>query len=109
MKSSAAGDRPAHGCRLLADGQVGRSLVLVGDALVDAFLLDAVEHGLELADEDHVPVDAHQVGAPVLALLLGRVGHVAVDGNFRRHQAGGFALFGRVDQNGFGHDFCSSF
>ena len=53
----------AHRRRLLADGEVGRPLVLVGNALVDTLVLDPVQHGFEFADEDHVAVDAHQVGA----------------------------------------------
>ncbi len=51
----------ADGGRFLADRQVRRAPVVVLDALVVAFLLDAVEHGLELADDRHVAVDAHQV------------------------------------------------
>ena len=56
--------RHAHGRRLLADGEVGRPLVLVRNALVDAFALDPIQHGFKFADEDHVAVDAHQVVAP---------------------------------------------
>ena len=83
--------------RFLADREVGRAAVVVLDAFVDAFLLDAVEHGLELADGDHVAVDAHQV---VRAILLGlglRVGHVGVDRNLGRAQHAGLASFGGVD------------
>jgi hypothetical protein len=57
----------AHGRGLLADGEVRRAAMVVLDALVDPFLLDAVQHGLELADGEHVAVDAHQILAPYLA------------------------------------------
>ena len=76
-----------HGRRFLADGEVRRARVVVLDALVDAFLLDAVQHGLELADHDHVPVDAHQVGRAVGRPLHHRVGHVGVQGNLRPGRA----------------------
>ena len=78
----------AHGCRLLADGEMGRPLMLVLDALVDALLFDAVEHGLKLANVDHVTIDAHEVVASVLGCLLLGIRDIGVDGDFGGHQAG---------------------
>jgi hypothetical protein len=43
-----------HGRRLLADGEVGRAAVVVGDPAPGAGRLEGVEHALELADDDHV-------------------------------------------------------
>ncbi len=51
----------AHGGGLLADGEVGRPLMDVGDVAVLARPLDLIQHRLELADEDHVPVDPDRV------------------------------------------------
>ena len=51
----------AHGRGLLADREVRRAPVVVLDALVRAAQLDLVQHGLELADEDHVAIDADGV------------------------------------------------
>ena len=83
--------------RLLADGEMGRATMVVFDALVDALFLDAVEHGLELANDDHVAIDAAQILRPVLGDLRRRVGDIDVDGNLRRGQDRGFSDFGWVD------------
>ncbi len=72
--------------RFLADGEVRRAAMVVLDPLVDAFLLDAVQHGFELADGEHVAIHPHQVFAAIPARFGGRVRLVAVDGNFRRPQ-----------------------
>ena len=72
--------------RFLADGEVRRAAVVVLDALVDAFLFDAVQHGLELADGEHVAIHPYQVLAAVAARLGGRVRLIAIDRNLRRSQ-----------------------
>ena len=54
----------------LPDGKVGGPEVIVGDPLVGALGLDGVEHGLELADDHHVAVGAHEGFLPVLLSFL---------------------------------------
>jgi hypothetical protein len=47
--------------RLLADREMGRPAVIVGDAPVRALELDLVEGVLELPDQAHVPEDVEQI------------------------------------------------
>lgn len=53
----------ADGDRLLPDREMGRTAMVVDDARVGAFALDAVEHSFEFKDTDYVPIDAEQVFA----------------------------------------------
>ena len=63
----------ADGRRFLADREVRRAGVVVGDALVGALGLDLVEDGLELANRAHVAPDVQQVlGGVGRELLLDR-------------------------------------
>ena len=52
--------------RFLTCGKVGRAGVVVFHSIVTARGLDQVEHGLELADGEHVAVDAEEI-------LLGKI------------------------------------
>ena len=97
----------AHRRGFLADGEMGGTAVVVLDPFVDAFLLDAVQHGFKLADDDHVVEDALQVVGAILGDLGRRVGDVGVDGNLRRGQRLWLTNFGRVNGDKFGHDFGS--
>ena len=64
----------ADGGGFLADGQMGRTAVVVGDALVGALELHFVQHVLEAADDHHVALDALEVVfAEVLQLILDRL------------------------------------
>ena len=75
----AQGHALAHHGGLLPDGQVRGPEVIVGDPLVGALGLDRVEHGLELADHDHVAVGAHERVLAVLLDFLLHVGDVGVE------------------------------
>ena len=55
-----------HGSGLLTGTQVRRAGIVVRHSVVTARGLDQVEHGLELADHKHIPVD-------VLEVFLGKV------------------------------------
>ena len=93
----------AHGGGLLAHGQVGRAGMVVGHAAILAVDLDLVDHGLELAQGQHVAVDVHQ-------LLLREVADLVLDGLFvganrdilKVDLAGGAPLV-RIDEKLFGH------
>ena len=93
--------------RFLPDGQVRRPLVVVLDALVLPLGLDRGQHGLELADEQHVLVDLGEALLAVLFFLFLGVRHVLV------HQQGGKLDFPRlahhlgVDDDRFGHGLFS--
>ena len=69
------GIRLAHGQRLLADGKMGRPPVIVFDALVFSFFFDAIKHGLEFAEDRHVPVNPEKIFAGEVrgGLLQGKV------------------------------------
>ena len=56
-------EAPADGIRLLPDREMGRTAMVVDDALAGALALDVVGHGFEFTDTDHVPIDAVQVFA----------------------------------------------
>ena len=92
-----------HGRCLLADGEMRGAAMVILDPLIRTFLLDAVQHVLELADHDHVPVHAHQVGRAVGRALGHRVGHIGVQGNLRPGQHRLLAGFDRIDGDEFGH------
>ena len=100
-------DGLADGRGLLAHRQVGRAHVVVLDALPAAGDLDGVEHGLELADRDHV-VEHRDEAVGAMALLLGSEVHrVLVDRDLgNRHEPAG-ADRSRVDGKGLGHVFSS--
>ncbi len=96
-------ERLADRCRLLAHGQVGRAGMVVGHALVLAGLLDQVDHGLELAQGQHVAVDVDK-------LLLGEVAELVLDGlfvlvdrNVLKVDVAGSAALIRVNEKLFGH------
>ena len=72
------------GSRFLPDGQVGWSCVRIAEAAIGAFLFEAVERRLELANQDHVAVDVNELIARVESGLGLRVGDVSVDRNLRR-------------------------
>jgi hypothetical protein len=76
-------ERFAHRRGLLADREMGRSLVVVGDVLMSPHPLDVGEHLLELADEGHVAVDADSVVGLQVTLgdLVSECLAVAVDRN----------------------------
>ena len=59
-----------HRRRLLADGEMGGTGVVVGDAAVGALELDLVEDRLELPDRAHVPPDVQEVLGRVARPLL---------------------------------------
>ena len=93
----------AHGGGLLAHGQVGRAGMVVGHAAVLAVDLDLVDHGLELAQGQHVAVDVDQ-------LLLGEVADLVLDGlfvgadrNILKVDLAGSAPLIRVDKQLLGH------
>ena len=54
---------------LLAHGKVGRSRVVVCNSVVSAGGLHEVEHGLELADGEHIPIDIEKVLLGEMAFL----------------------------------------
>ena len=58
-----------YGCSFLACGKVGRTGVVVFNTVVAARGLDQIEHGLELADGEHVAVDVQQVFLAEIALF----------------------------------------
>ena len=89
---------------LLPDGQMGRSQVIVLDALVDALRLDLLQHILELPDEKHVLVDPHQgLGAVGLEFLFGGSG-VLVERNLGANEFAALAFLLWFDYLGLGHD-----
>ena len=51
-----------HNRRFLADREMRRAAMLALDALPGALALDVLQHGLELANEQHVAIDAQQAG-----------------------------------------------
>ena len=57
----------------LAHGKVRRAGMVVGDAIVLARGLDQVDHGFELAQQEHIPVDVQE-------LLAGEVAQLVLDG-----------------------------
>ena len=67
----------SDGRRFLADRQMRRAAMVVGDVLEMPLFLHRVEHLLERADDHHVALDPHQVG---LRHGPGRqlVGHAAI-------------------------------
>jgi hypothetical protein len=74
----------AHGRAFLPDREVGGTGVLVLDAFVRAELLDLVQHGLELADHDHVAVDPQEPRRRDVRVPFELLRHrtlVRVDGN----------------------------
>ena len=93
----------AHSRRFLADGKMGRTPVVIFNAVIGALFLNLIQHGFKFADRDHVPVHAHQVLAAVFVGLCGRVRYIGVDRDFRTVQHRATPHFRRIDRNGFGH------
>ena len=58
-----------YGCGFLPCGKVCRTGIVVFHAVVAARGLDQIEHGLELADGEHVAVDVQQVFLAEIALF----------------------------------------
>ena len=77
---------------LLPDGQVGRPLVVVLDALINALSLDLLQHVLEFTNEKHVLINSHKRFGPVGFQLLLRRSGVLVKWNLRANQLAAFAF-----------------
>ena len=61
----------ADGGGFLADGQMGRAGMVVGHAVVLAVDLDLIDHGLELAQGQHIAIDVQELlGGEVAELVL---------------------------------------
>ena len=71
------------GGRLLTHRQMSRAVVRVCNAVIDPAQLDLVEHVLKIADNHHIPLDAHQVIGRVPSQLIHQGFVVGVD-RYRR-------------------------
>ncbi len=100
MKSSTPSVQAlAHHGRLLSDGQVRGPQVVVGDPLVGALRLDGVEHGLELADHDHVAVHPDKGFPAVLLGFLLHVRGIRVQRDVAERELARFSRFTRVNDD----------
>ncbi len=88
----------------LTGGEVGRTEVLVGDSLVHSFFLDHVEHRLELANQEHIVIDANQALLAIGLELFLHIAHIVVDGDFRQHKGVFLPQRCRIEWNLSGHD-----
>ena len=95
--------RLPDGGALLSDRQMRRPAMVVGDAFPRPFFFNAVEHGLELAQDQHVAVHAQQAVAAVERCFGAGVRLVGVERNFRAVQHAACADVFGVDGEGFGH------
>ena len=72
-------ERLADRGRLLTDGKVRGTTVVIGDTLVFALCLDLLQHGLKSADDGHISVDADQILARKAVQLVGHRALVLID------------------------------
>ena len=92
--------RESHtdGGGFLSDGEVRRTGVIVGDALIGALGLDLVENGFEFADAAHVPPDIQEVFGRIRGALFFESLPIRIYGNGRKSQSvTGKNLFGFYD------------
>ena len=87
----------SHRRCLLADRKVSRSLVVILDSFIRALRLYALEHTLELADQEHILVHSYQGISPVGFLFLVYILLVLVKRDLGKGKTSGFAFFCRFN------------
>ena len=96
----------AHGGGFLSNREVRGAGVGVRDVLVLAELLDVVKHGLELANEHHVAIDAQAAGGRDCRIglqLLAQRFAIDIDGNAAQVERFAASYEGGIDGKCFRH------
>ena len=101
----------AHGGGFLADRKVGGALVDVRDVAVLSLPLDLVQHGLELADEDHVAIEPEGVrrGEYARRQFVGEGAAVVVDRDGAEGEGVRLSDLGGGDDQLLDHGVCAPF
>ena len=96
-------ERRADRRAFLADREMRRPLVVVGDARIGAGRLQDGQHGLELADDHHVTERIDEGGVAAGQPLLRDRRPISVDGNFWKSQFRRAMQDVGIDEKSLGH------